>query len=190
MPQFRRLARSCAFTLVTLGISATTLAVAPAQAADNDRDSRSGAVALTESQVVRYDKTLAARRQRAARRFETRVQAAKQTALSQRGDAYSWGGVGPNAFDCSGLIFYSYRRAGFDVPRTSGAQAAFTRRVSKQDMRPGDLMFFHAGGDVYHASIFLGYQRGQAMMVTAPGSGRSVTVSPAWTSSWFGGTLR
>jgi len=190
MPKFRRLARSCALTLVTLGVTATTLAVAPVHAADSETGSRSGAVALTDSQVTKYDKSAAARRQRAAQQFETRILSAKQTALAQRGDAYSWGAVGPNAFDCSGLIFYSYRRAGFDVPRTSGAQAASTRRVAKQDMRPGDLMFFHVGGSVYHASIFIGYQNGQAMMVTSPGSGQRVTVTAAWTSSWFGGTLR
>ena len=42
------------------------------------------------------------------------------------------------------------------MPRTSGAQAGFTRRIAKQDMRPGDLMFFYGSGGVYHAAIFLG----------------------------------
>jgi cell wall-associated NlpC family hydrolase len=189
----RRLARSFALTLVTLGVTASTLATSPVHAVgafDRDSDSRSGAVAMSENQVTRYDKTAAARRERAAQRFESRLQSAKQTALAQRGDAYSYGAVGPNVFDCSGLIFYSYRRAGFAVPRTSGAQAAFTRRVAKHDMRPGDLMFFHAGGAVYHAAIFLGFQNGRAMMVHSPGSGRRVTVAAPWTSSWFGGTLR
>ena len=186
MPSFRRLARSGALTLAALGVTATTVAVSPAHA-ENDR---SAAVAMTETQVKKYDKSLGARRERAARRLETRILAAKQTALGQRGDAYSYGAVGPNAFDCSGLIYYSYRRAGLNVPRTSGAQAAYTRRVAKQDMRPGDLMFFHAGGSVYHAGIFLGYQNGQAMMVSSPRPGSSVQVSAAWTSSWFGGTLR
>ncbi len=188
MPAIRRLARSCAITFVTLGVSATTLAVAPAQAEASA--TRSGAVTLTEGQVTNLDQSLATRRENAASQVEGRILSAKQTALNQRGDAYSWGAVGPNAFDCSGLIFYSYSRAGFDVPRTSGAQADYTRRVAKQDMRPGDLMFFHDGGDIYHASIFIGYQDGAAMMVTPPGSGRQVTVTPAWTSSWFGGTLR
>jgi cell wall-associated NlpC family hydrolase len=57
-------------------------------------------------------------------------------------------------------------------------------------MRPGDLMFFHAGGSVYHVSIFIGHQNGRPMMVHSPGSGRRVTVAAPWTSSWFGGTLR
>ncbi len=190
MPKIRRLARSCALSLVAVGVTATTVAVAPAQAVDDDAVHRSGAVAFSDTQVTTYDTSQAARRERAARRFESRIATAKQTALNQRGDAYAWGAVGPNAFDCSGLIVYSYRQAGFTLPRTSGAQAAFTHRVAKQNMRPGDLMFFSAGGTVYHAGIFIGYQHGRAMMVHSPGSGQRVTVAAAWTSSWFGGTLR
>ena len=190
MPAIRRMVRSGALTLITLGVTATTLAVAPAHAADNATGFRSGAVALDTSQVEKFDKTLAARQQRAAKRLDSRIISAERTALGQRGDAYSYGSAGPNAFDCSGLVFYSYRRAGFDVPRTSGAQAAYTRRVAKQDMRPGDLMFFHNSGAVYHAAIFVGYQHGRAMMVHAPGSGQRVTVAAPWTSTWFGGTLR
>jgi cell wall-associated NlpC family hydrolase len=190
MPAIRRMARSCALTLVTLGVTATTLAVAPAHAADTGTEFRSGAVALTTSQVEKLDKTLAARKKLAARRLNNRIVSAERTAMAQRGDAYSYGSAGPNAFDCSGLVFYSYRRAGFNVPRTSGAQAAYTRRISKQNMRPGDLMFFYGSGGVYHAAIFVGYQRGHAMMVHAPGSGQRVTVAAPWTSSWFAGTLR
>ncbi|WP_084622784.1 MULTISPECIES: C40 family peptidase [Nocardioides] len=189
MPAIRRMARSCALTIVTLGVTATTVAVAPAHAADS-QTTRSGAVALSDSQVTKYDKTMASRRQRSAQRLSARISSAQQTAMAQRGDAYSYGAAGPNAFDCSGLIYYSYRGAGFDVPRTSGAQAAHTRRISKQDMRPGDLMFFFNSGGVYHAAIFIGYQNGHAMMVHAPGSGQRVTVAAPWTSSWFAGTLR
>lgn len=194
MPAIRRMARTCALTILTLGVSATTLAVAPAHAADRAAESgtsfRSGAVALNTSQAKKYDKSLAVRQQRAARRLDSRIVSAQRTALAQRGDAYSYGSAGPNAFDCSGLVFYSYRRAGFQVPRTSGAQAAFTHRIAKQDMRPGDLMFFYNSGGVYHAAIFMGSKNGHALMVHAPGSGQRVTVAAPWTGSWFGGTLR
>ena len=194
MPAIRRMARSCALTLVTLGVTATTLAVAPAHAVDGEADAgtdyRSGAVALTTSQVERLDKTLVARKKLAARRLNNRIVSAERTALAQRGDAYSYGAAGPSAFDCSGLIHYAYKRAGFAVPRTSGALAAHTRRIAKQDMRAGDLMFFANGGGVYHAAIFLGWSRGRALMVHSPGSGQRVRVATAWTSSWFGGTLR
>ncbi len=190
MPQLRRLARSCALAIAALGVTTSGLAAAPAQASDTDTLQHSTAVALSDTQLANYDKTQASRRELAARRFDSRIVSAERTALNQRGDAYAWGAVGPNAFDCSGLIVYSYRQAGFSLPRTSGAQAAYTHRVAKQNMRPGDLMFFSAGGSVYHVAMFIGYQHGRAMMVHSPGSGQRVTVAAAWTSGWFGGTLR
>ena len=48
---------------------------------------------------------LAARKQRAAKRLSARIATAQHTAMAQRGDAYSYGSAGPNAFDCSGLVF-------------------------------------------------------------------------------------
>jgi cell wall-associated NlpC family hydrolase len=123
-------------------------------------------------------------------RVTTRVLGARDTAMRQRGDYYAYGASGPDRFDCSGLVYYSYRRAGFAVPRTSGAQAGFTRRVAKSDMRPGDLMFFYGSGGVYHAAIFLRWSHGHALMLHSPGSGQRVQVAVPWTSQWFGGTLR
>lgn len=131
-----------------------------------------------------------AKRKSRFERVDDRVMSAVRTAMAQRGDAYSYGSAGPNAFDCSGLVYYSYRRAGFSVPRTSSAQAGAVRHIAKSRMRAGDLMFFTSGSGVYHAAIFLRWERGAAVMVHAPGSGSSVQVATPWTSSWFAGTLR
>ena len=134
--------------------------------------------------------TKATAKRTAARRVSARVLSARDIAMRQRGDAYAYGGAGPARFDCSGLVFYSYRRAGFDVPRTSGAQAGFARRVAKKDLRAGDLMFFYGSGGVYHAAIFLRWSHGHAVMVHSPGSGQRVRVAVPWTSAWFAGTVR
>ena len=189
MPAIRRMARSGALSLISLGLAATgslgvSLAATPAQAADRD------AVALDEGQFAKYQEKDAARKKSSARKMTTKLRTAQSIALNQRGDAYSYGASGPNAFDCSGLIYYSYRKAGLSVPRTSSAQAGATRRVAKQNMRPGDLMFFYGSGGVYHAGIFLRWERGRAVMVHSPSTGNRVHVSSPWTSSWFGGTLR
>lgn len=189
MPAIRRTARSCALSLISLGVAATgsigvSLATAPAQAADRD------AVALGEAQYSQVKKKDAQRRESSERRESDRLQDAVSVAINQRGEPYVYGASGPNAFDCSGLIQYSFAQAGISVPRTSGAQAAATRRIAKDDMRPGDLMFFYGSGGVYHAGIFVRWDGGQAVMVHSPSSGRSVTVGAPWTSSWFGGTLR
>lgn len=110
---------------------------------------------------------------------------------NQTGDPYVYGSAGPGAFDCSGLIYYSFRKAGFkNVPRTSGEQASFADRISKRNMRPGDLMFFHSGGDVYHVGVFAGWKDGERVLIHAPSTGQRVHRSKVWTSSWFAGTLR
>ena len=172
MPATPRTARAAALALAGLGLTASTLVAAaqPATAASGGDD-------RTQTRT-------------AAQRVGARVVGAKDIAMRQRGDAYAYGGAGPDRFDCSGLVFYSFRRAGFPVPRTSGAQAGFTRRIAKKDMRAGDLMFFTGGGGVYHAANFLKWSHGHAVMVHSPGSGQRVRVAVPWTSSWFGGTLR
>jgi len=120
-----------------------------------------------------------------------RIGAAVDVATHQIGDPYRYGAAGPSAFDCSGLVYYSYRKAGFSrIPRSSDAQANFARPIRKSNMRRGDLMFFYSGGDVYHAAIFLRWDHGRAWMLDAPRSGERVHKHYAWTSSWFGRTLR
>lgn len=116
---------------------------------------------------------------------------ARHIAMQQIGDPYKWGATGPNAFDCSGLVYYSYRHAGVSVPRTSTEQAGAARHISRNQMRPGDLMFFDDGGSVHHVAIFLHWGSGHhAVMLHAPQPGEHVQVSSPWTSQWFAGTLR
>jgi len=116
---------------------------------------------------------------------------ARHIAMQQIGDPYKWGATGPNAFDCSGLMYYSFRHAGVSVPRTSAEQAAATRHISRSQMRPGDLMFFANGGGVYHVGMFLHWGSGHhAVMLAAPKPGENVQVARPWTSHWFAGTLR
>lgn len=116
---------------------------------------------------------------------------ARHIALNQIGDHYAYGAHGPRRFDCSGLIYYSYRKAGFrHVPRTSGAQAHHARKIRKKDLRPGDFMYFNDGGGVYHVAIFLRWRHHHAVMLHAPEEGKRVQRDPSWTRHWFAGTLR
>lgn len=121
----------------------------------------------------------------------TKVRAALRVAKRQVGDPYRYGAAGPHRFDCSGLIYFSTRRAGFSgVPRTSSAQARHMRPVKRSNMRPGDFVFFHNGGGVYHAAIYLGRKDGRRRIVHAPGSGQRVKRSAIWTNSWYARTMR
>lgn len=157
---------SIARALLGAALAGVLLTAAPAQAATADRD-------------------------RHHQNKPTRVERAMTVAAAQKGDPYRYGAAGPGAFDCSGLVFYSFRRAGFsNIPRTSSAQSHFAHRISRGNMQRGDLMFFHDGGGVYHVGVFAGYSRGSRYVLHAPYSGTRVRVERVWTDSWYPGTLR
>ena len=130
--------------------------------------------------------------QRTARKATLRkVGEAVRIAARQKGDPYAAGAAGPNAFDCSGLTFYSYRKAGFKhLPRTSAAQAHFAKRIKRSAMRRGDLIFFHDGGGVYHVGVYAGVIHGHRQVLHSPSSGARVRTDRLWTDQWFAGTLR
>ncbi len=119
-----------------------------------------------------------------------RTSRAASVAMKQIGDPYRYGATGPGAFDCSGLVQYSFRRAGIKMPRTASQQAQRAHRIPRKKLRRGDLMFFNNGSRVYHAGVFLKWSRGRAMMVHAPSTGKRVQVASAWTNGWFAGTVR
>lgn len=183
-----------------LGLAGAPLTTPAAQAAPTSgqlgQTQLGGAVQTAELTRAERKKRKAKQRRVRARKARwaqiRKVRRAARVALAQRGDRYGYGAAGPNAFDCSGLIQYSYRRAGFRaIPRTSSAQARHTRRIPKGAMRPGDLMFFANGGGVYHAGIFVGRGRGGVpKMLHASRPGTPVKIDAPWTSRWFAGTVR
>lgn len=121
----------------------------------------------------------------------TKVHRAVRVAVAQKGDPYAYGAAGPGRFDCSGLTYYSFRRAGFThIPRTSSAQAHWARHIKRSHMRRGDLMFFFDGGGVYHVGVFAGWKNGRRLVLHSPYSGARVRTEPVWTSHWFAGTAR
>lgn len=132
----------------------------------------------------------------AADRRQHKISDGAAVVRHQKGDPYRYGAAGPGAFDCSGLIYYSFRKAGFSgVPRTSDAQARHMNRIAKRkNMRKGDFVFFHDGrataGNVYHVGVFVGWEDRRRTIVHAPYGGQSVHRSKIWTGSWFPGTLR
>ncbi len=112
------------------------------------------------------------RREREEReRLEARGQAAVEVAMAQLGKPYQWGGAGPHRFDCSGLVYYSWRRAnGVTLPRSSRHMHGALAPVSRSELIPGDLVFYHS--PVSHVSMYIGDGR----VVDAPGRGRTVQI--------------
>ena len=93
--------------------------------------------------------------------------------LQQVGVPYRYGGSTTSGFDCSGLVQYSYRRAGKTVPRTTGQLWSSTSTVKRNELQAGDLLFFSIDGKMSHVGMYLGGQR----FVHAPSTGRKVTVA-------------
>jgi len=88
------------------------------------------------------------------------------------GTPYRYGGTGPDGFDCSGLVYYSFLQAGVRVPRTSADQYRATRSVPLSDAHAGDLVFFRLEDKVSHVGIYLG----NAKFVHAPSHGGTVRI--------------
>jgi cell wall-associated NlpC family hydrolase len=95
-----------------------------------------------------------------------------QAALSRIGSPYSWGGSGPSAFDCSGLVMWSFQQAGISLPHSSQALAQGGQPVSMDQMQPGDLVTYYS--DASHVAIYIG----DGMMVHASTYGTPVRVAP------------
>jgi cell wall-associated NlpC family hydrolase len=100
------------------------------------------------------------------------AQVAIDTAMGQRGKPYVWAGSGPGSFDCSGLTAYAFRAAGIALPHSSRLQSLMGQAVSRDQLQPGDLVFFYS--PVTHVGIYIG----NGQMVHAPTSGDVVKVAP------------
>jgi cell wall-associated NlpC family hydrolase len=90
-------------------------------------------------------------------------------ARAQLGKPYLWGGTGPGAFDCSGLTLMAYAHAGVAIARTSQAQWATERHVTRP--QPGDLVFFAGADGTMTSPGHVGIVTGHGGMIEAYGTG-------------------
>ena len=88
------------------------------------------------------------------------------------GTPYRWGGATPAGFDCSGLVYYTFGKAGVSVPRTSQQQFNAARPVALHEAQPGDLVFFAQRGRIFHVGIYAG----DGHFIHAPVAGRPVSI--------------
>lgn len=105
--------------------------------------------------------------------------------LDAIGTPYAWGGDAPeDGFDCSGLVAFVYREiASLELPRRAVEQRAEGKRVTRNDLEPGDLVFFattRQRNRVSHVGIYIGDNQ----FVHAPRRGSTVRVDSLDSAYW------
>jgi len=81
-----------------------------------------------------------------------------KVANAQIGKKYKWGSAGPSSFDCSGFTSYIYKNgAGISLPRTSVSQSKVGIKISRNQLKSGDLVFFNTSGKgISHVGMYIG----------------------------------
>ena len=98
-------------------------------------------------------------------RIRSEVGGAIAAGRTKLGAAYVWAAEGPDVFDCSGFVRWSFLQVGISLPHYSGAMYQSTIRISESQLQPGDLVFWGPGGS-QHVAIYLG---GNQILHTAHG---------------------
>jgi cell wall-associated NlpC family hydrolase len=107
-------------------------------------------------------------------------------AMQYLGVPYAWGGASPSGFDCSGFVMYVYAQVGVSLPHYTGAQWSYGVPVSRDQLEPGDLVFFDGLG---HVGIYVG----GGSFIHAPQTGDVVKISSlsdGWYASSYDGARR
>lgn len=84
-----------------------------------------------------------------------RIDSIVDFALSKKGKSYKYGASGPNAFDCSGFMYYVFKEFGVSLLRTSRGQYTMGKPVEAEDIRKGDLVFFIRGKGIGHVGLVI-----------------------------------
>jgi cell wall-associated NlpC family hydrolase len=111
---------------------------------------------------------------------------AADAALGQLGTPYVWAGSQPGGFDCSGLVMWAFAQVGVSLPHSTYADYSLGVPVSRDQLQPGDLVFFDGLG---HMGIYIGGDQ----FVHAPHTGDVVKISSlgeGWYSSTYVGARR
>ncbi|MCR4666286.1 MAG: C40 family peptidase [Desulfovibrio sp.] len=105
------------------------------------------------------------------------------TAYSQIGKQYSYGGASPSkGFDCSGLVYWAYRKNGYKIPRVSTAQAKCGKGVAQQFAREGDIVVFKISQSP--RGLHTGIYTGNSKFIHSPSKGKTVKIDTLRNNYW------
>jgi cell wall-associated NlpC family hydrolase len=188
----RRTTRLTTVLLAPLLMASAVAVAAPAAHAAPvvAEESARGSIHEEASRKAAADHRRKAQRERGSLASGDRIrEQVVQRALAQVGDAYGSGGEGPDVFDCSGLVVYSWRAVGVTLTHYSRAQYDQTERISLKEARPGDLAFYFENG-ARHVAIYIG--DGKVVHASDYGIGvvKGVVKGTPWTNTHFTGMGR
>ncbi|MBQ4132193.1 MAG: C40 family peptidase [Desulfovibrionaceae bacterium] len=105
-----------------------------------------------------------------------------QTARTQLGKPYKWGGCSPrDGFDCSGYVYWVYQQHGIDVPRNSSGQADAGDEVGRSALRPGDIVVFSPR---WQSGLHTGIYSGRGKFLHSPKTGSTIREDKITDSHW------
>ncbi len=111
---------------------------------------------------------------------DSKAEAASRVARSMVGQPYRYGGQSPGGFDCSGLVWYSYKKVGVKTARTTKELRKQAQKIPRKELRSGDLVFFKGWVRTGHVGMYIGDGR----FVHAPSSGKNVKIDRLDTGYW------
>lgn len=111
-----------------------------------------------------------------------------RTAATQIGQRYRLGGESPRTgFDCSGLVYWAYKQHGIKIPRVTRSQANVGQKISKQNLRPGDIVVFKTRNSPN--GLHTGLYAGKNSFIHAPNSKQRVKVESLESGSYWASRL-
>lgn len=142
-------------------------------------------VASPELRTINTAPTLVTQRDHNGRRAfgsDPRFNKMLTHALAFLGTPYRYGGTTPAGFDCSGFVYYNMRQIGISMPRTAHQQYMETQPLAREELQPGDLVFFRTrrASFISHVGIYLGNDR----FIHAVSRGKDVAISSLSNKYW------
>jgi len=175
------------FLILIIALICNTFSVAPCIAAEETENVAGEVITIIDEPAIDYTSNA-----RFTSSWQDKTQEIIMNAMSLTGIKYKYGGTSPETgFDCSGFVRYVFSQAtNLALPPTARAISQLGKSVSKDELQPGDLVFFNTLRTAFsHVGIYVGDNK----FVHAPRAGAAVRVESMQTSYWakrFNGAQR